>query len=111
MYSSFAWSDTSRASSSHPTPSTRKGSRSRDRRAQPHRNDAGLAVLRREGPLNPTVHEFENAKDCLRHLDGVGVERGLVLPNYGIPVQEHAFSPNIYLVHFGGVSCWRTHQR
>jgi len=45
-------------------------------------------------PVKPTVYEFESAADYLRHLDGVGVERGLVLPNYGIPVQEQAFSLN-----------------
>jgi uncharacterized protein len=45
-------------------------------------------------PVKPTVYEFERARDYLQHLDGVGVERGLVLPNYGIPVQEHAFSLN-----------------
>jgi uncharacterized protein len=45
-------------------------------------------------PVKPTVYEFEGARDYLRHLDGIGVERGLVLPNYGIPVQQHAFSLN-----------------
>lgn len=45
-------------------------------------------------PVKPTVYEFADAKDYLGHLDGVGVERGLVLPNYGIPVQEQAFSLN-----------------
>ncbi|WP_433559804.1 amidohydrolase family protein [Pseudonocardia xinjiangensis] len=45
-------------------------------------------------PVKPTVYEFPRAKDYLSHLDGLGVERGLVLPNYGIPVQEHAFSLN-----------------
>ncbi|HZZ45673.1 MAG TPA: amidohydrolase family protein [Pseudonocardia sp.] len=45
-------------------------------------------------PVKPTVYEFETAREYLHHLDGVGVERGLVLPNYGIPVQEHAFSLN-----------------
>ncbi|WP_232663331.1 amidohydrolase family protein [Pseudonocardia sp. TRM90224] len=45
-------------------------------------------------PVKPTVYEFAGAKDYLGHLDGVGVERGLVLPNYGIPVQGQAFSLN-----------------
>ncbi|MGE3286528.1 MAG: amidohydrolase family protein [Pseudonocardia sp.] len=45
-------------------------------------------------PVKPTVYEFARAKDYLDHLDGVGVERGLVLPNYGIPVQSHAFDLN-----------------
>jgi predicted TIM-barrel fold metal-dependent hydrolase len=45
-------------------------------------------------PVKPTVYESADAKAYLRHLDGVGVERGLVLPNYGIPVQSQAFSLN-----------------
>lgn len=45
-------------------------------------------------PVKPTVYEFADAKDYLAHLDGVGAERGLVLPNYGIPVQGQAFSLN-----------------
>lgn len=45
-------------------------------------------------PVRPTVYEFENARGYLDHLDALGVERGLVLPNYGIPVQEHGFSLN-----------------
>ncbi|SNS71007.1 Predicted metal-dependent hydrolase, TIM-barrel fold [Asanoa hainanensis] len=45
-------------------------------------------------PVKPTVYEFADGRDYLRHLDGVGVERGLVLPNYGIPVQDQAFSLN-----------------
>jgi hypothetical protein len=36
-------------------------------------------------PVKPTVYEFADAAAYLRHLDGVGAERGLVLPNYGIP--------------------------
>jgi uncharacterized protein len=45
-------------------------------------------------PVKPTVYEFATPQDYLRHLDGVGVERGLVLSNYGIPVQEQPFSLN-----------------
>jgi uncharacterized protein len=45
-------------------------------------------------PVKPTVYEFATPKEYLTHLDGVGVERGLVLPNYGIPVQEQPFSLN-----------------
>jgi predicted TIM-barrel fold metal-dependent hydrolase len=45
-------------------------------------------------PVKPTVYEFARAGDYLDHLDELGVERGLVLPNYGIPVQGHAFSLN-----------------
>jgi predicted TIM-barrel fold metal-dependent hydrolase len=45
-------------------------------------------------PVKPTVYEFATPRDYLTHLDRVGVERGLVLPNYGIPVQEQPFSLN-----------------
>jgi predicted TIM-barrel fold metal-dependent hydrolase len=45
-------------------------------------------------PVKPTVYEFADARDYLTHLDGVGAARGLVLPNYGIPVQGQAFSLN-----------------
>ncbi len=45
-------------------------------------------------PVKPTVYEFGSANDYLAHLDELGVERALVLPNYGIPVQEQPFSLN-----------------
>ncbi len=45
-------------------------------------------------PVKPTVYEFATPSDYLAQLDSVGVERGLVLSNYGIPVQEQAFSLN-----------------
>jgi hypothetical protein len=45
-------------------------------------------------PVKPTVYEFSGGKDYLSHLDELGVERGLVLPNYGIPVQSQPFSLN-----------------
>jgi predicted TIM-barrel fold metal-dependent hydrolase len=45
-------------------------------------------------PVKPTVYEFADPAAFLRHLDSVGVERGLVLPNYGIPVQSQPFSLN-----------------
>ena len=45
-------------------------------------------------PVKPTVYEFADAGAYLSHLDGVGVERGLILPNYGIPVQSQPFSLN-----------------
>jgi uncharacterized protein len=46
-------------------------------------------------PVNPTVFEFTDWKDYLKnHLDLYGVERGLVIPNYGIPKQEQPFSLN-----------------
>jgi predicted TIM-barrel fold metal-dependent hydrolase len=45
-------------------------------------------------PVKPTVYEFADAREYLDHLDALGVERGLVLPNYGIPVQSQPFSLN-----------------
>jgi predicted TIM-barrel fold metal-dependent hydrolase len=44
--------------------------------------------------VKPTVYEFASGKDYLARMDGLGVERALVLPNYGIPVQEQPFSLN-----------------
>src|SRR5882672_9965744 len=41
--------------------------------------------------VKPTVYEFATPKDYIRHLDAYGCERGLVLPNYGIPRQEQPF--------------------
>ena len=45
-------------------------------------------------PVKPTVYEFPNTQEYLRHMDALGVERALVLPNYGIPVQQQPFSLN-----------------
>jgi len=46
-------------------------------------------------PVKPTVYDFAGYDDYLKgHLDLRGLERGLVLPNYGIPVQEQPFSLN-----------------
>ena len=46
-------------------------------------------------PVKPTVYEFADRKSYMsRHLDSLGVERGLIIPNYGIPVQEQPFSLN-----------------
>jgi len=46
-------------------------------------------------PVKPTVYDFAGPDDYLKHhLDLRGLERGLVLPNYGIPVQEQPFSLN-----------------
>ena len=46
-------------------------------------------------PVNPTVYEFPTVEDYVKdHLDRYGVERGLVLTNYGIPRQEQPFSLN-----------------
>ncbi len=45
-------------------------------------------------PVKPTVYEFPTAKAYLAQMDRFGVERALVLPNYGVPVQEQPFSLN-----------------
>lgn len=45
-------------------------------------------------PVKPTVYEFADAKAYRAHMDALGVERALVLPNYGIPVQGQPFSLN-----------------
>jgi uncharacterized protein len=46
-------------------------------------------------PVKPTVYDFAGYDDYIRnHLDLRGLERGLILPNYGIPVQEQPFSLN-----------------
>jgi uncharacterized protein len=45
-------------------------------------------------PVKPTVYEFATTRDYLRHMDDLGEERALVLPNYGIPVQGQPFSLN-----------------
>ena len=43
-------------------------------------------------PVHPTVYEFADAKQyVVDHLDKYGIERGLVLSNYGHPVQEQPF--------------------
>jgi len=45
--------------------------------------------------VKPTVYEFADQKSYIqRHLDALGLERGLVISNYGIPVQEQPFSLN-----------------
>ena len=45
-------------------------------------------------PVKPTVYDFPDTASYLRHMDALGVERALVLPNYGIPVQGQPFSLN-----------------
>lgn len=45
-------------------------------------------------PVKPTVYEFAGAKDYLAHLDSYGIERALVISNYGVPVQDQPFSLN-----------------
>lgn len=45
-------------------------------------------------PVSPTVYDFPDRQAYISHIDRLGVERALVLPNYGIPVQEQPFSLN-----------------
>lgn len=45
-------------------------------------------------PVKPTVYDFGTAKQFVAHMDDLGLERALVLPNYGIPVQSQPFSLN-----------------
>lgn len=45
-------------------------------------------------PVKPTVYDFPTTGDYLKHMDELRVERALILPNYGIPVQEQPFSLN-----------------
>lgn len=45
-------------------------------------------------PVKPTVYDFPTTKDYVKHMDSLRVERALVLPNYGIPVQSQPFSLN-----------------
>jgi predicted TIM-barrel fold metal-dependent hydrolase len=45
-------------------------------------------------PVKPTVYDFATTGEYLAHLDRLGVERALVISNYGIPQQEQPFSLN-----------------
>lgn len=45
-------------------------------------------------PVKPTVYQFSDHRDYLAHLDSYGIERALVISNYGVPVQEQPFSLN-----------------
>ncbi|MGI8573979.1 MAG: amidohydrolase family protein [Egibacteraceae bacterium] len=47
-----------------------------------------------EEPVKPTVYDFPDKQAYLEHMDRLGVERALILPNYGVPDQEHPFSLN-----------------
>ena len=39
-------------------------------------------------PVRPTVYDFSSTAEFTGHLDRLGVERALVIPNYGVPVHE-----------------------
>ena len=51
-----------------------------------------------KNPVTPTVYDFPDAAAYIKQLDSVGVERGLVIPNYGIPVQSQPFSLNAVML-------------
>lgn len=55
-------------------------------------------------PVKPTVYEFATSKDYVKHMDRFGVERAIVLPNYGIPVQGQPFSLNSLVLDTVGSS-------
>ena len=50
-----------------------------------------MEVLRPRRAGEAHRHEFTSTRDYITHLDRFGVERGLVIPNYGIPVQSQPF--------------------
>jgi uncharacterized protein len=45
-------------------------------------------------PVKPTVYDFPTTAEFTGHLDRLGVERALVISNYGVPVQDQPFSLN-----------------
>jgi uncharacterized protein len=54
-------------------------------------------------PVKPTVYAYTDTEDYIvNHLDQRGLERGLILPNYGIPVQDQPFSLNDLVLHAVG---------
>jgi uncharacterized protein len=53
-------------------------------------------------PVKPTVYEFPDVGSYRKQMDKHGVERALVLPNYGIPVQGQPFSLNELVLEAAG---------
>jgi len=49
-------------------------------------------------PINPTVEEYANLAEFLKVFDHWGIERGLSLPNYGLPDSKVAFKYNPLMV-------------
>ena len=45
-------------------------------------------------PVKPIVYDFPRTKDFLGFMDQYGIERSLVMSNYGIPKPEQPFSLN-----------------
>lgn len=47
-----------------------------------------------EEPISPTVRPPCTTEELMEYMNARGVEKMLVMPNYGIPVHEHPFSLN-----------------
>lgn len=45
-------------------------------------------------PVKPTVYDFPDVASYKKQMDKQNVERALILPNYGVPIQEHPFGLN-----------------
>ena len=45
-------------------------------------------------PVKPIVYDFPRTADFLKFMDQYGIERSLVMSNYGIPKPEQPFSLN-----------------
>ena len=45
-------------------------------------------------PVKPIVYDFPKTKDFIKFMDQYGIERSLVMSNYGIPKPEQPFSLN-----------------
>jgi predicted TIM-barrel fold metal-dependent hydrolase len=49
-------------------------------------------------PVNPTVIEYKDTAAMIKHMDDHGVERQMVIPNYGIPDSSQPFRFNPLVV-------------
>jgi predicted TIM-barrel fold metal-dependent hydrolase len=49
-------------------------------------------------PVNPTVIEYATTGEMVKHMDDYGVERQMVIPNYGIPDSKISFKYNPLVV-------------
>jgi predicted TIM-barrel fold metal-dependent hydrolase len=45
-------------------------------------------------PVNPTVIEYPDTASMIKHMDDHGVERAMIIPNYGIPDSTLSFKYN-----------------
>ena len=46
-------------------------------------------------PIQPTWFEFEDAKAVIKDMDAFGVERRMLISNYGIPDSTQPLTPGI----------------